>query len=315
MTGAPLYTDIADAPDGGRGFYVAAKDSTRIRFALWQGGARGLAVVFPGRSECVEKYGRLAGKLVARGFNVVVIDWRGQGLSDRPDNSTAVGHVESFADYQQDVEAVLSHPAVAAIAGPRVLFAHSMGGCIGLRSLISRKNFSAAVFSAPMWGLNLPGARRFLAPVLASVAVALGMGRKALPAQPKGFYLTREPFEGNDLTHDPEYWGYMRDQILKYPALALGAPSSLWLKQAFREMAALEAAPLPELPVRTFVGGDESVVSPAAIRRLSAHFPNGELLEITGARHEIWMETPEIQAQCWAETDAFLKKNLDGQPV
>ena len=315
MTGAPLYADVADAPDGGQAFFVAAKDGTRIRFALWQGGACGLAVVFPGRTECLEKYGRMAGKLVARGFSVVVIDWRGQGLSDRLHNSTAVGHVDDFADYQQDVDAMLTHPAVASIAGPRLLFAHSMGGCIGLRSLLSRSDFSAAVFSAPMWGLNLPNAQQYLAPMLARFGVFLGRGRKALPAQPKGFYLTREPFEDNNLTHDQNYWNYMRDQIVKYPALALGPPSHMWLKQAFSEMAALEVVQKPELPVLAFLGGDESIVSSAAIRRMMAHFPNGELLEITGARHEIWMETPEIQAQCWAETDAFLKKNLKGQAV
>jgi lysophospholipase len=32
----------------------------------------------------------------------------------------------------------------------------------------------------------------------------------------------------------------------------------------------------------------------------------GRLLELQGARHEIFMERPEIQAQVWAAVDAFL---------
>ena len=305
MEAAPLYEDVAEAPIGGRAFYVRTADGIRIRFALWGGGSNGLAVVMPGRTECLEKYGRLAGKLMERGFSVVVIDWRGQGLSSRLNNSTAVGHVDSFTDYQDDLNAVLTHPEVAAIPGARTLFAHSMGGCIGLRALLTSDTFSAAVFSAPMWGLNLPGPNRFLAPILANVGVALGMGKKTVAGQPKGFYLTREPFEGNNLTHDRDHRDYMRGQVVKYPALGLGTPSFKWLKGALGEFKYFDSAEMPSIPTLMFVGGDESVVSAPAIRRHSQGFANGELVEIDGSRHEIWMETPERQAQSWAAIDRF----------
>ena len=306
MENAPLYDDVAEAPDGGRAYYVRAADGTRIRFALWGGGDKGLAVVMPGRTECLEKYGRLAGKLTARGFTVVVIDWRGQGLSDRLNNSTAVGHVDTFSDYQDDLNAVLTHPEVAGISGPRTLFSHSMGGCIGLRALLEGVPFDAAVFSAPMWGLNLPGANKLLAPVLTNVGVALGMGKKAVAGQPKGFYLTRDPFAGNNLTHDRNHWDYMRNQIVQHPALALGPPSFNWLKKALGEFTYFDTCEMPKIPTLMFVGSDESIVSPAAIRKHSQGFINGRLTGIEGSRHEIWMETPERQSQCWAEIDHFL---------
>ena len=38
----------------------------RLRAVVWQGGRRGTAVVFPGRTEFAEKYGRVVGELVAR---------------------------------------------------------------------------------------------------------------------------------------------------------------------------------------------------------------------------------------------------------
>ncbi len=310
MAEAPLHTDVADAPEGGRAYFVAAADGTRIRFALWPGGLRGLAVVLPGRTECIEKYGRMVGELLARGFSVVVIDWRGQGLSDRLNDSTAIGHVDNFSDYQQDMAAMLNHPEVVAISGPRVLFAHSMGGCIGLRALLAGNDFSAAIFSAPMWGLHLPGANRLLAPLLANLGTALGMGKKTLPGQPKGFYLTREPFAGNTLTHDEDHWNYMRAQIIRHPALALGPPSYQWLKGALDEFKYFDTSHMPSTPTLTFVGEDEAVVSPAAIRRQMSRFPDDKLVEISNARHEIWMETSDKRAECWAETDTFLKTTL-----
>lgn len=310
METAPFYEDVAEAPEGGRAFFVHTKDGTRIRFALWSGGEKGLAVVFPGRTECLEKYGRMAGHLRARGLSVAIIDWRGQGLSDRLNNSTVVGHVNRFEDYQDDLHTLLGHPEVAAIKGPRIMFAHSMGGCIGLRALLTSKTFSAAVFSAPMWGLNLHGANAIIAPVLANVGVALGLGKKTVVGQPKGFYLTRAPFEGNDLTHDRNHWDYMRRQIVKHPDLALGSPSFTWLKRAFGEFKYFKSSPMPDTPSLVFVGGDESIVSPPAIRKLSQEFANATLLEINGSRHEIWMETPARQAQCWNAIDSFLKTNL-----
>jgi len=306
MDTAPLYEDVAEAPNGGRAFYVRTADGTRIRFALWSGGTKGLAVVLPGRTECVEKYGRMARNLTDRGVSVAIIDWRGQGLSDRLNDSTAVGHVDSFKDYQADLNAVLSHPEIAMIEGPRTMFAHSMGGCIGLRALLSGAAFDAAIFSAPMWGLHLPGANKFLAPVLANVGVALGMGEKPLLGQPKGFYLTREPFEGNDLTHDLDHWNYMRVQVVKHPDLGLGLPSFNWLKCALGEFKYIDQATMPTIPTLIFVGGDESIISPPAIHRHSPRFANGKLVEVDGARHEIWMETPERQARCWGEIDEFL---------
>jgi len=310
METAPLYTDVAEAPDGGRAFYIKAKDSTRIRFALWQGGARGLALVLPGRTECIEKYGRMAGNLLARGFSVAIIDWRGQGLADRPYNSTAIGDVADFADYQLDMDAVLAHPEIQAIDGKRVMFAHSMGGCIGLRTLTQRGDFSAAIFSAPMWGLYLPGANRFLAPLLAGLGTALGLGKKTVLGQPKGFYLTREPFENNTLTNDKDHWNYMRDQIVKHPDLALGSPSFRWLKSALGEFKFFDANPIPTLPTLAFLGSAEAIVSPAAIHRQIPRFANGELVEIAGGQHETWMETPARQKQCWDAIDAFLKTAL-----
>ncbi len=310
METAPLYEDVADAPDGGHAYFVRAADGTRIRFALWGGGTQGLAVVMPGRTECIEKYGRVARKLVERGFAVAIIDWRGQGLSDRLNNSTAIGHVDSFSDYQSDLTAVLTHPEVASIAGPRVMFAHSMGGCIGLRALLEGTAFNAAVFSAPMWGLNLPGANKLLAPVLANAGVALGLGKKTIIGQPKGFYLTRAAFEGNNLTHDRGHWDYMRAQIEKHPDLALGSPSFNWLKGALNEFKYFDSIDMPATKTLMFVGSDESVISPKAIHKQSQRFANGTLIEINGARHEVWMETPERQAQSWNAIDSFLKTAL-----
>ena len=70
-------------------------------------------MIFPGRTEFAEKYGRVARELVARGLSVLVIDWRGQGLSDRHPGNAMLGHIEDFRTYQLDVAALLDLDARA----------------------------------------------------------------------------------------------------------------------------------------------------------------------------------------------------------
>jgi lysophospholipase len=139
---APLHADVAEAPDGGGAFWLRTQDGLRLRAAVWGGGTRGTAVVFPGRTEFIEKYGRVVGRLRAFGLSVAVIDWRGQGLSARNPAAPHLGHVEDFRHYQHDVAALLAHPEVERLPGPRHLVAHSMGGCIGLRTLLEGAHFS-----------------------------------------------------------------------------------------------------------------------------------------------------------------------------
>jgi lysophospholipase len=303
---APLYADVADAPAGGRAFWITTADGQRLRAAAWEGDGRGTAIVFPGRSEYVEKYGRVVGRLVARGLAAVVIDWRGQGLSQRHPTTPQLGHVEDFRRYQDDVAALLAAPEVAALPGPRVLVAHSMGGCIGLRTLLEGAHFAAAVFSAPMWRLQMRAATRELTAKMAHLANVLGLGLRLTPgANPRPTALS-VAFEGNALTSDPEHFAWAGRQITLHPDLALGGPNVHWTRAAFEEMARLHLAPLPRLPVLTFLGSDETVVSPGVIRAQTARMAAGRLVTLEGARHEVFMERPRIQERIWDEIDGFL---------
>ena len=62
----------------------------------------------------------------------------------------------------------------------------------------------------------------------------------------------------------------------------------------------------PNLPVLVMLGSDEGVVSAAVIRAQLAQMAQGELLALPGARHEIFMERPEVLAEVWRRIDAFL---------
>lgn len=307
MSDAPLHLDLAEAPPDGRAFWLNPPGA-RIRAAVWPGEGRGTALIFSGRTEYIEKYGRVAGDLRARGFAVATLDWRGQGLSERPLTNPMKGHVGDFAEYQRDVEAFLAAPEVAALPGPRLLLCHSMGGCIGMRALMEgRAQPEAAVMSAPMLGLAMSGAQRALAHVLSVLAGPLGLGERFTPdPKPDVGYVLKTAFERNNLTTDREHYAWMRRHLEAAPDLALGPPTIGWLAAALREMRAIAKAPPLATPMLMLLGSREEIVSPSAIRAFAARCGNCELAEIAGAKHEILMETPEIRAEVWRRIDAFL---------
>lgn len=305
-TEAPFFAALADGPDGGRAVWAQAGDGVRLRIGLWPvAGARGTVLMFPGRTECVEKYGRPARELAARGYASAAIDWRGQGLADRLLPDPMVGHVGRFADYQRDVAAMLAAVAAAGLPQPLFLLAHSMGACIGLRSLLERLPVRAAAFTGPMWAIPPDRRLRPVAWALSRAARGLGQGHRYAPGSGPATYVVAAPFAGNTLTGDAEMYAWMRAQLLAEPRLALGGPSLHWVGEALAETRALRRSVPPAVPMLVAVGSRERIVDPAPIRRMVERWPAARFLPVEGAEHELLMETPPRRAAVYAAVEAL----------
>lgn len=295
MEAAPLYADVADGPPGGRAFWLRTEDGVRVRAAHWPGGDRGTVLIIPGRTEYIEKYGPTAADMVAAGYHAVSIDNRGQGLADRPLKDRMVGHVMRFADYQRDLRALL--PFLQTLPQPLFLIAHSMGGTIGLRALVERFPFARAVFSAPMWGIRLHPAVAPLAPGIALMARTFGQSARYAPGTGPVTYVAAAPFADNTLTTHEPTWNWMRRQVTVHPDLSLGGPSFHWLHEALVECRWLARQPAPPVPTFTLLGSGERIVEPLAIRRRMAGWPDGRVMILPGAEHEVLMEAPRIRGE------------------
>lgn len=299
MDDAPLHAGAGTPgmpwPDGARAIWMRAADGVRLRMAVFGEGPRGTILLFPGRTEMIEKYGHIAPALMAGGLGLVSIDWRGQGLSDRAVLDPLMGHVGNFAEYQADVAAYLAGVRQLGLAEPLYLLAHSMGGCIALRALVAGFAPRAVAFSAPMWGLALSHADRALGRGLSALARATGQDKRYVPGPRSEMRLDTMVFETNVLTTDRAAFAHIQAQVRAVPALALGAPSLGWLNAALRETRALARCASPAVPALTAVGGLEKVVDPATIAARMAHWPAGRLVQYPGAEHELMMERPEVR--------------------
>ena len=294
MQDAPFHHDVAGGPGTARAAWIEAVDGVRLRVALWPcDNARGTVLLFPGRTEYVEKYGEVAGALTSAGLTTLAIDWRGQGLSDRLLADRMPGHVGHFDEYHRDLKALVSFAEAHGLPKPWYLLAHSMGGAIGLRALYEGLPVERAAFSSPMWGISLSASLRPAAWALSFAARAAGFTDRYAPGTSRGAYQGATPFGGNLLTHDESQYARMAAQTSTYPDLALGGPSLGWLGAALHECRRLARKPSPATPCLTILGTDELIVDTASIHQRMATWRNGHLLPIEGGRHECLMETPE----------------------
>ena len=85
-------------PDGAQVVWFEGSEGRNLRACLIpardSAKTRGTTIVCPGRSEFIEKYFRVANQLLDRGFAVLILDWPGQGLSDRLLADRGKGHID-----------------------------------------------------------------------------------------------------------------------------------------------------------------------------------------------------------------------------
>jgi lysophospholipase len=300
METAPLFHDVADGPAGGQAYWLRCADGLRLRLAHWpapQGEAvRGTVLLFPGRTEYIEKYGRAAADLARRGFDTLTVDWRGQGLADRLLPDRRIGHIGRFTDYQKDVAAMVAAARALDLPQPFYLLAHSMGGCIGLRALMEGLPVAACAFTGPMWGIQMAATTRPAAWALSWGSARLGLGHHLAPGTKPETYVLAEPFDDNTLTRDRDMYLYMQRQMVDHPDLALGGPSLRWLNEALVEMAHLARRPAPAVPCLTFLGSHERIVCAERIALRMASWAQGDLRMVQGGEHEVMMDTPATRA-------------------
>lgn len=268
-------------------------------------------VICNGRLESYLKYQELACELFAQGYSIYMLDHRGQGLSGRLTDNRHKGHVDHFGDYVADFGSFVEHVVKPRGVQKLYLLAHSMGAAIASRYLQQGPHtFRAAVFSAPMFGIQLP------APVAVIRLVARSLDKlSSLCGSEPGYVIGggdyhAVPFEDNELTHSVERYQAFRTLYQAKPELQLGGPTNRWLLEAMgaAKQCIMEADTVA-IPVQILQAGDDTIVDNQAqlhfFQRLN---PCSALEIIQGAKHELFVERDEYRQQVLSRLLAFFEK-------
>lgn len=181
------------------GFFKGYQD-LELFFQIWENPkARGTVIITHGQGEHSESYHRLTKAFENDAWTFYGWDLRGHGRS-----AGKRGFVADFDDYCKDyqvfLDQVLAQEKVR--RGPVVLYCHSMGGLIELKTLIRNPDLKidAIVVSAPLLGLSIP------VPAIKSVGASLI--NKVLPSitmhnEISNQMLTRDPDVIREYEQDP----------------------------------------------------------------------------------------------------------------
>ncbi|MBW2288635.1 MAG: alpha/beta hydrolase [Deltaproteobacteria bacterium] len=295
-----VATERDPVPHGAEVDRITAADGTVLRVARWlpSGGTRGTVVILNGRTEFVEKYFEVIGDLLRRHYAVATLDWRGQGLSDRPLRNRHKGHVRDFGLYVSDLRRMFTHFVEPTCPRPYRALSHSLGGCIALHYLaLHPDSFASAIFSAPMWGIGRGVGISAPLRTLVGLLDGLGLGGRYLPGR-RDYGDSDRAFAGNPFTRDAERFARFVAQVDAEPRLALGGPTIHWAREAMRAIAAIHApgfAERVEIPIRVCTARDDSVVSIAAQSAVASRLANASQHVFEGARHELLMERDSIR--------------------
>jgi len=298
-------------PPGGVVQLIRTTDGVTLRTARWPvppTGRRGSVLLIQGRNESIEKYFETVEDLRRRGLAVCTFDWRGQGGSDRVHHDNLC-HVESYADYDRDLDAVVRQVFLPDCPPPHFALAHSMGALACLRAASAgRVLFERMVLLAPMLALSRvasPSMRTVR--TVARLGLFLGMDNRAI---------SRKPWEKwKELHPEDEPRQAIASAIFRAaPQLRSGTPSVRWLHSAamaMREAARPEFRAGIRIPSLLVIASRDNVVANEAIEHFAAGLRSGAPLILPGARHEVLMEEDAIRDAFWAAFEAFIPGGND----
>lgn len=274
---------------------------------------RAAAAVLPGRCEPIEKYAETAADLAARGFDVMVAEWRAHGLSGgrRTDNPQK-HHLDDFSLLTDDLETLLGDEDGDP---PRLLLAHSMGALVATSHLARHpRRYAAAVLIAPMFGVNVAPWPKELARAIAHAALTLGFGEAYAFSQGDYDPAERVFDPANRLTSDPARYAVLQDLWANQPEMRLGGVTFGWLAAAFRAMDAVTIGDIGlaavETPVLILSAPDDRVVDAASHAVAAKRFHDARLVDFPGAKHELLMERDGIRNAVWRAIDDFIAEVL-----
>lgn len=305
--GEAIKLDGLPFPKAARFSYITHK-GVRLRILVMDSNRadpRGTVIIVPGRTEFIEKYFETAEDFRARGFVVMCIDHRGQGLSDRLTHDPLKSWVRDFDDYIGDLQYVITGLGEQ-LPRPHVMVGHSMGGCIGIQGLI-KKSFDAdiAIFNAPMlqvFGLETPPM-----PEVISVMSVLGFSHRRLPwqVQKEGVPI---PFKGNKLTSDKARYMRWRAYFDNAPRLRVAGPTYGWIRAAVKSMKFVNRnARKLKTPTLIVATSMDPIVVPSIVRDFAVK-AQCEFLMINGALHETFLEIDAYRAEFYEAFDAFCER-------
>jgi len=268
-----------------------------------------LLVMSPGRAESSLKYSELAYELKSKGFDIIIIDHRGQGLSERYNVAHDLGHVCRFQNYNDDLINIVEHFCEKKSYKKVIGLGHSMGGAILLGAANKAPELiSGLILSSPMLKVktrNFPELfTRYSLKILTKTHLV------HTPITKREARDLKERFEGNKVSSCLQRFQFLKDLEKRHPQIKLGPPTLNWLSEAM-DMGSLIVKNRKTFQTATLLMQAEvdDIVCNSAQNQFAHDMSNCRLIRLKDSRHEILQENDSIRNRAMVQIHKFLKEN------
>ena len=296
---------------------LSGKGGVKIAYALFKptGTVNGNIILVPGLTESYLKYGEVIYDLLEAGFQVFTYDHRGMGLSDRLTNDPQIVHVDAFEDYVIDFESFVSQiikPRAKETNKPIMILAHSMGGLVSVFALArDSETYAKAALMAPMLEINSGRIPKFMAQFFVWIRDAVGAGKEYAPGGGP-FDVQAATVEASYTTRSAARFAVLKDLWLNEPSSIMSGPSNRWVRESLKATESCdELATKIKVPLIIFQATDDDFVKPAGQDRFCSKTKSCRLIKISGAKHEILMETDTSRLPAMDEIVKFFSFKVD----
>ena len=297
-----------------KAFRIPREDGKSLYFVRYEAAdAIGTVVISHGFTETAEKYLEMVYYFLKNHYHVYLPEHCGHGRSYRLVEDLSLVHIDRYERYVRDLVAVAGVAKREHPEKPLFLFAHSMGGGIGLAALSAQPElFDRAVLSSPMvrpltGSLSWPRAK-----FLANILCRMGKAEQYLP--------DGHPFDGKECFEDSaatsrERFEYYQKKRNTQPLYQMSAASCGWLNEAARLNRALTRDCWKRIrtPMYMFQAESDAFVSGEEQDRFaekvkSAGKTSIEKTRAAGTKHEIFGSGEQVQRVCWEQILRFFSK-------
>ena len=272
-------------------------------------------ILVPGRGESYQKYQHIAFYFFCQGYNIFIIDHRGQGYSQRLLTNKHKGYVKKFQDYVDDLAFFVNNIVMKNNHKKPYLLAHSMGGTIATRYMQDHPDtIKAAVLSCPMLGFNTGILPTIIAKLLVGSLLTLNNWLGSTPWYFLGQHNYKvKCFSKNMLTHSVKRYHSFVTLYEGNKRIQLGGVTNHWLVEGIRAQQAIFTH-LDKLktPITVFNASADKIVCQKAQQTFcqtlhsidATSYPVKNPVTFNGAYHELFFEIDEYR-------DKAIKLSLD----
>jgi lysophospholipase len=290
-------------------------DGAKIRYGSVEAPEpKGTVLILPGYADPLDDFCETTHELVAAGFSVWMMDWRGQGGSEHYLENTQKAYAIGF---EHDVADLIQFATTIVKRGPDeklVMIGESMGGNLGLRALHDRPDlFRVAAFSSPAIGFQTGKFPVWTARTLAFGGTFLGLGQSYAPGAHDWIY---DPDAGGDNdrdSHDRPRSMFYQALYRAHPEIRIGGATYRFVREFFRS-SDLEksdgylAAIKP--PVLFGQAPEDQVVEVESMTKGCAAMPACTLKRFDGARHALFHEADQWRKPWIEAVIAFIEPKI-----